>query len=1145
MRTRLTMTAFQLGLLALAATCALMLYQSRLAARAEAVGEAKRLAQVLQDGIETDVQVADLSLRNVDSDLRFIEENRLAPALRTTVLSNDALPAQAFGALIVVDEAGRVTFFSGPQPTANLDFSNRGYFISHRDHPEAGLTMDLVATARISGDPVVVLSRRMNHPDGSFAGVAAETIRLALFKARFDAVELGPEDDVLLATADARTVFHRNSGARFFGRDTSATPLGQAILASDTGVTEGVSDSDDIPRLWAGRKLDRVGLTVVVGLSLKGIYAAWREQALIIGPAVTCLLIVATGLGIGLRRELTRRERAEAALRASEAEFRLLSDAASDMISRVNGAGQRRYVSPSATRLLGVPPGSLLGTAVTDCIVPEDRPAVTADIARLLNGEAARVSGQFRVRRSDGAERWIDAVASTVLHPLTGARDGYTAAWRDVTDRKLAETRLVESELRYRLLTESASDVITCLDLDLRRTYVSPASLAVLGYQPSELLYMAASRTIHPDDAPHIVGRFRMMAEGLLERDVLTNRIRHKAGHYVWVEAKITLMRNPATRAPTSILCVVRDISERKAAADELVSANRDLERLSRHLSQARDAAERASEAKSRFLASVSHELRTPLNGILGYAELLQIEAGLSTLQTARVDAMRTAGQHLLSMITGVLDLSEIETGRLHLNPERVALDDIVQDCLAVVRPLAQRKNLALIRQPSLADLPSPLLILADPQRLRQILLNLLGNAVKFTNSGSIAIRLSQIDPALLRIEVADTGPGIPAHQRERLFQEFNRLGGAAVQGVEGAGLGLALSQRLAAAMGGTIGYAENPGGGSIFWLELPSLPAASPGQIAGANPIGADGSISAKPAAVEPGDAVSAGPSWRVLVVDDVAINRDIAAAFLTVAGHQPTCAEDGKEAVSLATAQDFDLILMDVRMPGIDGREATRRIRAIAGPRGQVPIVALTAQAFADEMAECRRAGMDEHLAKPFTQPALLAAMARANEAARTGAHAAPSVQEAPLQTGYAGDIALLDLAVFGQTTGYLPAENVSSHVESLIRRTEALLNGLAEANIHPQSGLGLGHPLIAASHTLAGSAGMFGFERLSAAARQFEFLAESNPADLPAMAKSLHSVAAASVAVMRQRLAVLKTTSPGTKAELASSADSLLSL
>ena len=1139
MRTRLTMTVLQLGLVALAATCALMLFQSRLAARAEAVREAKRLAQVLQDGIETDVQVAGLSLRNIDSDLRLFEENHLAPHLRTTMLNNDALPAQAFGALIVLDEAGCVSFFSGPQPTVGRDFSNRAYFTSHRDHPEMGLTLDLVTASRISGDPIVVLSRRLNHADGSFAGVAAETIRLSLFKARFDAVELGPDDDVLLETTDAHAVFRRNFGARFFGLDTSTTPLHQALLASDTGVTDGASAADGVPRLWAQRKLDGIGLTVVVGLSLDGIYAVWREQALIIGPAVACLLVVATGLGFGLRRELARREGAEAALRASEAEFRLLSDAASDMISRVDAFGQRRYVSPSASKLLGIPAGSLLGTAAADCIVPEDRPMVAADVAKLLAGGVSSIGGQFRVRRADGVERWIDAVASKVVDPVTGASDGYIAAWRDVTDSKLAEVRLVESETRYRLLTESASDVITCLDLNLRRTYVSPSSLAVLGYQPSELLHMTASRTIHPDDAAHILGRFGMIAEGLVERDVLTNRIRHKAGHYVWVEVKITLMRDPATRAPTSILCVLRDISERKAAADELLAANRDLERLSRHLSRARDAAERASEAKSRFLASVSHELRTPLNGILGYAELLQMEGGLITVQTARDDAMRTAGQHLLSMITGVLDLSEIETGRLHLNPERVALDDVIQDCLAVVRPLAQRKNLALSHRGPLAG-PSPLTILADPQRLRQILLNLLGNAVKFTSTGSIAVSVSQASAAMLRIEVADTGPGIPARQRDRLFQEFNRLGGAGVQEVEGAGLGLALSHRLVVAMGGTIGHADNPSGGSIFWLELPAPEAmALPMQYATIPGIASEASP-AMPGSIGPAEADPAGPSWRVLVVDDVAINRDIAAAFLTAAGHQPTCAESGEEAVSLATTQDFDMILMDVRMPGIDGREATRRIRAIAGPRGQVPVVALTAQAFANEMAECRQAGMDEHLAKPFTQPALLAAMGRVKAAAESGTRPASSAQGAAANTEFAGDVPLLDLAVFDQTTGYLPAENVASHVRSLVHRTEALLDGLADASIHPQSGLGFGHPLIAASHSLAGSAGMFGFERLSTVARQFEFSAESNPVDLPALAESLRRVATASIAAMRQRLAMLETTSQASKAEFASAGD-----
>jgi signal transduction histidine kinase/ActR/RegA family two-component response regulator len=382
------------------------------------------------------------------------------------------------------------------------------------------------------------------------------------------------------------------------------------------------------------------------------------------------------------------------------------------------------------------------------------------------------------------------------------------------------------------------------------------------------------------------------------------------------------------------------------------------------------DALEQASQAKSRFLAGMSHELRTPLNGILGYARLLRLGGGLNVTQASRVDAMLGAGTHLLQMINCVLDLSQIEAGRLELHTAEIDLPGLTSACVDLVRPTAEAKALTL----DLAVQPDvPRYITIDATRLRQVLLNMLGNAVKFTTSGSVQLSVRRglaVDAATLRFEVADTGPGISAEIRHRLFQEFERLDAGSV---EGAGLGLALAVRLATLMGGSLGQVDNPGGGSVFWLELPLVAASATAPPAAA------------PVPDQP-DAVSESASPRalsVLVVDDVAMNRDIAGAFLRSAGHKVSCADGGAAAVVAATSEDFDVVLMDVRMPEIDGLEATRRIRLLAGSRGRVPIVALTAQVFTEQVRECRAAGMNDHLAKPFTIDSLLDAVVRAADA------------------------------------------------------------------------------------------------------------------------------------------------------------------
>ena len=693
---------------------------------------------------------------------------------------------------------------------------------------------------------------------------------------------------------------------------------------------------------------------------------------------------------------------------------------------------------------------------------------------------------------------------------------------RNIRLRDKREAALRRSEGQYRMLADFSTDVIIHLGPDCRRRYVSPASERLFGFPPEDMLNGHPRESTHPKDWPALeAGIAEIFRSG--HAPPVLYRSRKKDGSYVWVET-----RGQKLDGDRGFIVTIRDATLRKEAKDRLHKANNDLtlangnlERLARHLERARDEAERASRAKSRFLAGMSHELRTPLNGILGYAQLLHLEGGLSGAQSARVDAMLGAGQHLLQMINGVLDLSQVEAERLDLHAAEIDLRSTAAACLDLVRPTAAIKGLTL----GLVVAPDvPQGIMADPMRLRQILLNLLGNAVKFTACGSVALRLDQAaDGTALRVEVADTGPGIPAEQRHRLFQEFERLGAEDTGAVEGAGLGLALSVRLAAVMGGRLGHEDNPGGGSVFWLELPMTAIA-------AEPVSAT--------LIDPPDALPAPERpLRVLVVDDVAMNRDIAGSFLRAAGHEVACAEGGAEAARMAADSDFEVILMDVRMPEVDGLEATRRIRALAGPRGQVPVVALTAQAFTEQIAECRKAGMDAHLSKPFTRDALLDAVLRAVEdrTAQGKANVTPQVEVPPVETArdegtgpafrpiavpsapaIGSELPVLDLAAFERTAAFLAPQAVASYLRTLAERGEALLRGLHA----PDALARTGSDLADAAHTLAGSAGMFGFERLAMVARRFEQAVQTNAAEAPDLAEALCAAVEASLQEMHSR-------------------------
>ncbi len=646
-------------------------------------------------------------------------------------------------------------------------------------------------------------------------------------------------------------------------------------------------------------------------------------------------------------------------------------------------------------------------------------------------------------------------------------------------------TRLQESEATFRLLAEHAEDVVARVNADGTLRYVSPSVERILGVRPAELIGSAIPSLIHPDDQESVRRSVRRMLTGVIEQEAMSFRVIGADGGEVWLESTRRLLRDPASGAIDGFVSVSRDISGRRrheaeleARAQDLATTNTQLERMSRHLAKAKILADQASLAKSRFLASMSHELRTPLNAILGYAQLLRNEGRFEPVQSARLDAMLEAGQHLLDMINRVLDLSEIEAASVELKVAEVDPRDVAETCLNVVRGIAAAKGLALDMQ---AAAGTPTRLAADPTRLRQILLNLLGNAVKFTEQGRVTLRLHAPADTMLRFEVLDTGPGVPADTRHLLFNDFKRLN-AGIDPVEGTGLGLAISARLAALMGGRIEYEDRPDGGSVFSLELPVV---APDAVAATKAIEA----SARPAR-----------SLRVLVVDDMPMNRDIAGSFLRAAGHAVTCAETGAEAIEAAGAADYDIVLMDVRMPGMSGLEATRRIRRLPGARGRVRVLALTAQAFAEQIEDCRRAGMDDHLVKPFAQDALLAAVARLTEPQAGGA-------------SDRADASVCDRAAFEQVTALLPPGAVATYLQVLVERGERLRSRLQDGGEASMV------ELAEAAHILAGSAGMFGFHRLTESAKHFEKATLDASAAWPRHAKELSDTLEASLAEMHR--------------------------
>ncbi|MEI9804174.1 MAG: ATP-binding protein [Pseudolabrys sp.] len=660
------------------------------------------------------------------------------------------------------------------------------------------------------------------------------------------------------------------------------------------------------------------------------------------------------------------------------------------------------------------------------------------------------------------------SAAILLLLVLTGSISIFAAV-----RRQKQHAALLAIEQRFRLMVDGISDhAIFMLDADGRVSNWNRGAERVTGYDAKTVIGEHFKIFYPPDDQTNLLPQYvlRLATElGVYRTEGW--HIRSDGSRYC-AAVVTTALRDPSGRL-IGFANVTRDISDAKAIHLEL--------------NVAKERAEQATAAKAEFLANMSHEIRTPLNGIIGYADLLREDTALTPDSHKKAARIFEAGNALRVIVDDILDLSKIDAHGVALLPSKFSIRDLLDSCIHIVRPAADVKELPIALRVG-RDVPD--FFVGDALRLRQVLINLLNNAVKFTATGSVTLTLESVlgpnDSAMLQFKVKDTGIGISAEEQQKLFQRFNQANNSTSRTFGGTGLGLSISRHIVHAMHGTIEIKSTFGKGSTFYFSI-ALPTADE---------------------IDPPEGVLVSQnkqSLRILVVDDVEMNRDLCKNILTRAGHRVTLAADALHAIQSIKKEYFDLVLMDIQMPGMDGLEATHQIRLLKRGKGGLPIVALTANVLPDQVTRFKAAGMDGHIAKPIDKTELLQAVSNIVERMRTAT--LPARQANPARNVLIHDKTALDeLRLF------------TSHakVSGFARDLKAAVANFPTTWPDPDAAAHDRERLQMAAHKVVALAGQLGFVQLAAACRALEAACLQDRPIPPALDRLRAAVAAARIEI-----------------------------
>ncbi len=662
---------------------------------------------------------------------------------------------------------------------------------------------------------------------------------------------------------------------------------------------------------------------------------------------------------VGIITDITGQKNAEVELARERDFIRVVLDTTAAMIIVLDREGRLVRWNHACERLSGYHESELRGQVLTRRLLnPSQVESVESAFRRLVDGDRLdRVHAEILAK--DGSTLHL-SMAGNLLRGDSGEAEFVVITAIDRTGEVLAERGRVQADLELKTVWRHAGDAMAFVDHDGILQDVNPSFCKLIGLDAGQLVghRITAALSEWPGHEEAELSRYRDEFTRRAIESCVVREYQLPNGDRVWLETTNSFAESPGR--PPLLLMLIRNITSRVKVEQELRATNEFLETTTQWAREMAASAELASAAKSAFLANVSHEIRTPMNGILGMTELALLTE-LKPDQREYLEMVHQSAEALLALVDDLLDLSKVESGRMELSPESIVLRSHVD---SLMRPLLFRGAARGLHVEWQIQDSAPTVVVADGGRLRQVLINLVGNAIKFTNAGSVSLKIDLLGfrqaNALLRFQVVDSGVGMAPGSLDFIFEPFSQLNASDAGRPGGTGLGLPISAKLVELMGGWLMVSSLPGAGSVFAFTIP-VPIAA---------LEEDGQ------ALPTGDPASLPSDFRnVLVAEDNRINQKLIMSMLQRIGLNGTLVNNGQEAVNLAVQGDFDLILMDVQMPTLDGIEATLAIRqAEQGSHRHIPIIAMTAHAMPGDMQSCLAAGMDAYLSKPLRLEALI---------------------------------------------------------------------------------------------------------------------------------------------------------------------------